>query len=859
MSGSGRQYRSGAQKRKIQQDREEAISKLPKINTFFKKTYELAAHQSNEDNSKSVGDTGEGSSFSNKEATSVITEELKVTESSVQNFTSELDLEASVDSDNEQQLAVTSKSTSDGTDSSSFSTDRALFSEKLSDDERRKIIASGPNRPSGPFPKNNDTRRSFTSSYYYTTTKTGQNIERFWLCYSKILDAVYCQPCWLFADNDNEQTLTWCYGNIRDWKGLSKKIKVHEGSTTHLRACTTYAHWQQSNTVKNLLDGSNENIKQIIIRLLDVTRTLAVCSLPFRGHRENITEIGAESGNYLNFIELLSRYDPLLKSHITNTKNRNKYLHHDIQNEMISLMANAVKQEIIAEISRAPFFSIILDTTQDISKKDQLSICIRYVNVNENQNTPVKNLQIKESFLGFIEMQQQTSQNFENVVLDSLKNMNINIEKCRGQGYDGAANMSGKYSGLQARIKNKVPTADYIHCAAHNLNLVLNDSVQNIVEIRNFYGHLETIYLFFSQSLPRWQELNQTIKNNGKLKKTLKKLCPTRWASRNDCLSAIRINYKSVMQSLSTLSLICKKQADRAEANSIQNKMSTYEFILLLVFQCKVLENINLVSKQLQSSTIDIGRACDLISYARDNFIKMRENFNDLEKEACSLAKSWNIELKLTWKRQKKVKKLFDELAADTLIENPLRKFQIQVFNQSLDIIINQLSTRYTSMNEVVEYFSFLTPSRLVELSSEELVKCSEKILNKYESDFSESLLTQLISFKTVLSKEIRNKNSIHDLAKYFMDENQCILSSVPDVYSLFQLFLTLPVTSASAERSFSKLKLIKTYLRSTMSAGRLSDLAIMSIEHERAQQLDLKQCASKFLTLKQRRFGKSN
>ncbi|CAH1109810.1 unnamed protein product [Psylliodes chrysocephalus] len=102
----------------------------------------------------------------------------------------------------------------------------------------------------------------------------------------------------------------------------------------------------------------------------------------------------------------------------------------------------------------------------------------------------------------------------------------------------------------------------------------------------------------------------------------------------------------------------------------------------------------------------------------------------------------------------------------------------------------------------------------------------------------SESLAAELISFKAALSYEIRNKKTIHDLATYFITENRFLLSSLPDVRSLFQLFLPLPVSSASAERSFSKLKLIKTYLRSTMSAIRLSDLAILGIEHDRAQKL---------------------
>ncbi len=65
-------------------------------------------------------------------------------------------------------------------------------------------------------------------------------------------------------------------------------------------------------------------------------------------------------------------------------------------------------------------------------------------------------------------------------------------------------------------------------------------------------------------------------------------------------------------------------------------------------------------------------------------------------------------------------------------------------------------------------------------------------------------------------------------------------MTNVPDVVTAFKIFLTIPVTVASAERSFLKLKLIKNYLKSTMSQERLSALSILSIENERARSLNL-------------------
>ena len=79
-------------------------------------------------------------------------------------------------------------------------------------------------------------------------------------------------------------------------------------------------------------------------------------------------------------------------------------------------------------------------------------------------------------------------------------------------------------------------------------------------------------------------------------------------------------------------------------------------------------------------------------------------------------------------------------------------------------------------------------------------------------------------------------------------------LDSFPNAYIAYRILLTIPVTVASAERSFSKLKLIKSYLRSTMSQERLSGLAILSIEKEMLKELKYKNLISNFASQKARK-----
>jgi len=100
-------------------------------------------------------------------------------------------------------------------------------------------------------------------------------------------------------------------------------------------------------------------------------------------------------------------------------------------------------------------------------------------------------------------------------------------------------------------------------------------------------------------------------------------------------------------------------------------------------------------------------------------------------------------------------------------------------------------------------------------------------------------LATQIESFKCLFAFELMSCKSVFDMTKLLIIENNNLITSFSDLLTAFYLFLTLPVTVASAERTFSKLKLIKNYVRSTMFQTRLF-LAMISIKNERAKKLNL-------------------
>ena len=77
----------------------------------------------------------------------------------------------------------------------------------------------------------------------------------------------------------------------------------------------------------------------------------------------------------------------------------------------------------------------------------------------------------EERFLQYIDCESTTGVAITEKILNALRTHDLDIQKCRGLNFDGAANMSGKLSGCASRIKEICPAAEYIHCSSHELNL----------------------------------------------------------------------------------------------------------------------------------------------------------------------------------------------------------------------------------------------------------------------------------------------------------------------------------------------------------------------------------------------------
>ena len=105
-----------------------------------------------------------------------------------------------------------------------------------------------------------------------------------------------------------------------------------------------------------------------------------------------------------------------------------------MQNEMLKVMSQIVSREIAAELQSVPFLTVMVDETTDVSNKEQVVICFRWVD---------KKLEAHEEFVGLCQVESTGASMLHSVICDVLLRFNISKNKLRGQCYDGVSSMSG--------------------------------------------------------------------------------------------------------------------------------------------------------------------------------------------------------------------------------------------------------------------------------------------------------------------------------------------------------------------------------------------------------------------------------
>ena len=218
-------------------------------------------------------------------------------------------------------------------------------------------------------------------------------------------------------------------------------------------------------------------------------------NIPLRGHRSESSPYSGEnnfatSGNPGNFQCLLQfridAGDVLLQDHFSNADKNAQYRSPTIRNDLIAACKQWIQEKIINEVKSSKYFAVCADEAADISNKEQL--VLRFVDSSGS---------IREEFIEFIHCDSGTSgAAISEKILSGLEQLGLDPKDLRGKGYDGAGNMAGRIQGAAARITEQYPSAYYVHCGSHALNLCVV-SACTVQSVRNMHGTLEEFCILY--------------------------------------------------------------------------------------------------------------------------------------------------------------------------------------------------------------------------------------------------------------------------------------------------------------------------------------------------------------------------
>lgn len=316
-------------------------------------------------------------------------------------------------------------------------------------------------------------------------------------------------------------------------------------------------------------------------------------------------------------------------------------------------------------------------------------------------------------------------------------------------------------------------------------------------------------------------------------------------------INVICERFKALLKSLNIL----KDSSDRitaSNANIFKNIISSFSFVLTLLFLKKIFLITTPLSNYLQSKSLDFIEALRLVNYAKTQLENFRcdEEYEKLVTESNQFCLAHDLhENNFKERRTRKKKRMVEENTEDEVLNSAFINYKINTYFKVLDNIVISFTTRFNSAQEILKDLSLLSPERLIEFANDKEQKLpndsfvyisqwiqgiSLESLRNEHNVFSGSFLSLLNGSQipknlhesdTIQNSEIEEESNgsgdedeeqevEHSNGKYNNITASTILhilnsfdliSAFPNIFLAYKALATIPASSASAERNFSK------------------------------------------------------
>ncbi|CAN6694897.1 unnamed protein product [Malus baccata var. baccata] len=547
------------------------------------------------------------------------------------------------------------------------------------------------------------------------------------------------------------------------------------------------------------------------------------------GHDESDTS--NNRGNYLELLQFLADHDEKIKEVVLkNAPGNLKLIAPSIQKDIVNSCAFETIKAIMKEVKESKFFSIMVDESRDISTKEQMTVILRYA---DNKG------QVIERFVGVQHVTETTSSKLKVSIDEFLKLHDLSYSNLRGQGYDGASNMRAlvavtkKNSDVGAFFTLTNSLVNVVGCLCKRRDALREKQQENLMKaIEN-------------DCLETGQGLNQET--------SLKRAGDTRWNSHYGALISLITMFSSVVDVLDMIVEDCYNDS-AGEAKRLLKDLQSFEFVFLLFLMKSILGVTNDLSQVLQKKDQEIVNAMTLVKTCKEQLRCMRndEKFHLLVDKVSSFCVEHEIEVPN-----------MDDLyviQGKSLRKAPRKTnrhhYKVELFFEVIDFQLTELDDRFTEGNtELLICLACLSPNdSFVAFDKEKLVRLAQM----YPKDFMDRDRLALQDQLDIYIHFVRSDNDfsqlrgINELAKKMVEKG--LHRTFAYVYLLVQLALVLPVATASVERAFSAMNIIKGPLRNKMGDQWLSDSLVVYIEKDVFSCIGNEAIMEHFQTMKPRR-----
>lgn len=272
------------------------------------------------------------------------------------------------------------------------------------------------------------------------------------LAFSQRQDGVYWKQCWLFfhegvGKGNHEipgQLVTSCY---RNWKNAREDFGNHTNKEYH-KTCAEFvkkflavSSGKRSDIISLIDTQQTKEKKENRAAIIPIIKTILFCAeqeLPPRGDHDSgplsLIRPQINFGKFRAHLRFrIDSGDVNLEKHVVNHSKNAQYTSPNIQNEIIQVCSDIIIRKIIQKVNNAPIcFTLFGDETMDISGTEQMSVCLRYLDFDEE----LRKLIIREDIVGFVPIYNQSSEKMTEALIrehapESKKNRLIRLCETR--------------------------------------------------------------------------------------------------------------------------------------------------------------------------------------------------------------------------------------------------------------------------------------------------------------------------------------------------------------------------------------------------------------------------------------------